>query len=244
MYGKETVIQVIYTEMTKKALILSFEAHKNQVDKSGIPYVYHPFHLAEQMNTEEETIAALLHDVVEDTHFSIEDIKAEGFADNIVEALSLLTHDESIPYMDYVAKIKHNRIAKAVKLADLRHNSDLSRLETVDVKAIKRVQKYAEAVKLLLGKDAVVNNLKFSCYSDGSVYLGGTVKNGCLNIESEVCGDSYSSEKYYSFSKKETEKLFSLMTLQELIEMCKRVHVLGMEKFFEENDIRYESSAV
>ena len=140
---------MIYTELTKKALKISFEAHKNQTDKSGIPYVYHPYHLAEQMNTEEMVVVALLHDVVEDSDFSLCDIKKMGFSDNIIDALALLTHNESDPYMDYIAKIKRNPIARIVKLADLHHNSDLSRLDCVDEKAKKRVQKYTKAIRLL-----------------------------------------------------------------------------------------------
>lgn len=140
---------MIYSEMTKKALLLSFNAHKNQVDKSGMPYVYHPFHLAEQMNTEETVTVALLHDVVEDTDYTIEDIAAMGFPRSVTDALTLMTHDKAVAYMDYVAKIKTNPIAKAVKLADLRHNSDITRLDTVDDKAICRVQKYREAIALL-----------------------------------------------------------------------------------------------
>ena len=140
---------MIYTELTKKALKLSFEAHKNQVDKSDMPYVYHPFHLAEQMETEETIIVALLHDVVEDTNYTLDDIRAMGFPDSVVDALALMTHDKTVPYMDYVAKIKHNPIAKAVKLADLKHNSDLSRLDIADEEALRRVKKYAVAIKLL-----------------------------------------------------------------------------------------------
>lgn len=140
---------MVYTDLTKKALKLSFEAHKNQVDKSGMPYVYHPFHLAEQMETEDAVIVALLHDVVEDTDYTIDDIKELGFSKRVIEALELMTHDKSVPYMDYVEKIKDNPIAKAVKIADLKHNSDLSRLDVVDDKARKRVEKYAAAIKLL-----------------------------------------------------------------------------------------------
>ena len=140
---------MIYTELTKKALKLSFEAHKNQVDKSGMPYVYHPFHLAEQMTTEETVIVALLHDVVEDTDYSLDDLKTMGFPEKVIEALALMTHDKSVPYMEYVAKIKDNPIARAVKLADLKHNSDLSRLDDVDQKAVDRVNKYKEAIMVL-----------------------------------------------------------------------------------------------
>ena len=140
---------MIYTDLTKKALKLSFEAHKNQVDKSGMPYVYHPFHLAEQMETEDTVVVALLHDVVEDTDYTLDDIRAMGFPNGVVDALSLLTHDETVPYMDYVAQIKNNPIAKAVKLADLKHNSDLTRLDVVDEKALERSEKYAASMKLL-----------------------------------------------------------------------------------------------
>lgn len=135
--------------MTKKALKLSFEAHKNQVDKSGMPYVYHPFHLAEQMIDEDTTIVALLHDVVEDTYYTLENLSSMGFSDAIIEAISLMTHSKNIPYMDYVAHIAKNPIAKAVKLADLRHNSDLSRLDIITDKDLKRLEKYKKAIALL-----------------------------------------------------------------------------------------------
>lgn len=140
---------MIYTELTKKAMKLCFEAHKDQKDKSGLPYVHHPFHLAEQMETEDTTIVALLHDVVEDTEYTLDDIRAMGFPERIIEALSYMTHDNAVPYLDYVAKIKENPIATAVKLADLKHNSDLSRLDVVDEKALERVEKYSKAMKIL-----------------------------------------------------------------------------------------------
>ncbi len=140
---------MIYTTNTKKALKLCFEAHKDQKDKSGLPYIFHPFHLAEQMETEETTVVALLHDVIEDTDYTIEDLTEMGFDKAITDALSLLTHDNKTDYMDYVAKIKENPIAKAVKLADLNHNSDLSRLDVVDEKALDRREKYQKAIRLL-----------------------------------------------------------------------------------------------
>ena len=140
---------MIYTDMTKKALKLCFAAHKDQTDKSGMPYVFHPFHLAEQMPDEETTIVALLHDVVEDTPYTLDDLREMGFSEKVLAALTLMTHDKSIPYMDYVAKIKENKIAMTVKLADLKHNSDLSRLDAVDEKALKRIEKYRQAIALL-----------------------------------------------------------------------------------------------
>lgn len=140
---------MIYTDMTKKALLLCFEAHKNQKDKSGIPYVFHPFHLAEQMTDEISTVVALLHDVVEDTNYTLEDLTEMGFPSAVIDALKLLTYADDVPYMDYVREIKTNPVASAVKLADLRHNSDLSRLDVVDETALRRVQKYHNAIQFL-----------------------------------------------------------------------------------------------
>lgn len=140
---------MIYTEQTKKALKLCFKAHKDQVDKSGMPYVFHPFHLAEQMETEETTIVALLHDVVEDTEYTIEDLIKEGFDKTVVDAVALMTHADGVDYMQYIAAIKQNPIAKAVKLADLRHNSNISRLDVIDEKAYERRKKYLEALEFL-----------------------------------------------------------------------------------------------
>ena len=144
---------MIYTEMTKKALKLCFAAHKDQTDKSGMPFVFHPFHLAEQMPDEDTTIVALLHDVIEDTPYTLDDLRAMGFNEQVLDALALMTHDKRIPYMDYVAKIKGNKIARTVKLADLKHNSDLSRLYNVDEKAMKRIEKYRQAIALLSEPD-------------------------------------------------------------------------------------------
>ena len=141
---------MIYTEKTKKAMEICFETHKKQVDKSGIPYVFHPFHLAEQMTDEETTIVALLHDVVEDSDITFEYLENEGFDKAIIDAIKLLTHkDKTVKYHDYVRKIKDNPIAKAVKLADLAHNSDITRLDVVTEKDLKRRQKYLEAIEIL-----------------------------------------------------------------------------------------------
>ena len=140
---------MIYTPMTKKALELCFEAHKEQKDKSGLPYVFHPFHLAEQMQTEETTIVALLHDVVEDTDVTLDDLAQMGFSKTVMDAIALMTHADGVDYMDYVRAIRENPIAKAVKLADLRHNSDLTRMDVVDEKVQERRKVCLEALALL-----------------------------------------------------------------------------------------------
>lgn len=140
---------MIYTTDTKKAMKLCFQAHRHQTDKSGMPYVFHPFHLAEQMKDEITTVVALLHDVVEDTDYTLKDLSDMGFTKDVIDALALLTHDDSVSYMDYVAAIKSNPVAKAVKLADLRHNSDLSRLDEITDTALERKEKYLKAIALL-----------------------------------------------------------------------------------------------
>lgn len=138
-----------FTELTKKALTISFNAHKEQVDKSGMPYVYHPYRVAEQMNDEYSTCVALLHDVVEDTDISIAELKKEGFPQEVLDAIALMTHDDETPYFEYIQQIKTNPIATAVKLADLRDNSNFERLEKVELKDLKRLEKYREAKRIL-----------------------------------------------------------------------------------------------
>ncbi len=145
---------MIYTPLTQKAMILAYKAHHGQVDKFGVPYIYHSLHLAEQMTSELTCCAALLHDVVEDTPMTLEDL-ARDFPQEVLEALALLTHDPATDYMDYIRAITANPIAKAVKLADLAHNSDATRLsgcspELAAWHSRKRAQ-YARARALLLG---------------------------------------------------------------------------------------------
>ena len=136
---------MLYTPITKKALRYCFEVHAGQLDKSGIPYVNHPLHLAEQMETEDETVVALLHDVMEDCGKTPDDLRALGISEQAVAALELLTHERGTPYLDYVRALADNPLATKVKLADLRHNSDLTRLDSVDGCDIARLCKYREA---------------------------------------------------------------------------------------------------
>lgn len=140
---------MIYTDLTRKALNISFEAHKNQKDRSGVPYVYHPYEVASHMDDEFSTCVALLHDVVEDTDITIEDLRKEGFPDEVLQAISCMTHDKNVPYMEYVRNIKTNPIARKVKLADLTHNSNISRLPSHGEKDLERLAKYKAAITLL-----------------------------------------------------------------------------------------------
>lgn len=145
---------MIYTEMTCKAARIAYKAHEGAYDACGLPYIMHPLHVAEQMTTETATAAALLHDVVEDTDITLDDLRAEGFSEEIINVVDLLTHREEVPYDEYLARIKTNPAALAVKLADIAHNSDESRFsgaaEPVPPEWIEHWRrKYAAAIKLL-----------------------------------------------------------------------------------------------
>ena len=117
---------MVYTELTNKALRIAYAAHHGQVDKCGIPYIFHPIHLAEQMEDELSCCAALLHDVAEDTPITLEQLARE-FPEEVMAVLRLLTHEKGTDYFAYVRNIKQNPIAVKVKLADLAHNSDQTR---------------------------------------------------------------------------------------------------------------------
>ena len=138
------------TEKVKLAYAIALAAHKGQVDKVGVDYINHPLTVSKNCNTEKEKIVALLHDVLEDTLVTKEDL-LQFFDTEIVEAVYLLTHKEEDSYMDYLAKIKANPLAKAVKIQDLKHNMDLSRFSNPIEKDYARVEnKYKPAMEFLL----------------------------------------------------------------------------------------------
>ena len=143
---------MIYTPLTIRAMQIAYAAHHGQVDKAGVPYIFHPLHLAEQMEEEISCCAALLHDTVEDTEITLEALAAD-FPPEVVEAVGLLTHEEGTDYYDYVRRIRSNPIAKKVKLADLNHNMDATRFAGVEVPQ-ERIgyfrDKYTKAKAILL----------------------------------------------------------------------------------------------
>ena len=143
---------MVYTPLTIKAMKLAYAAHHGQTDKSGVPYIFHPYHVAEQMTDEFTTCAALLHDVVEDTGLTFKELE-EQFPKEVLDALRLLTHERETDYFEYVRAIKENPIAKAVKLADIAHNSDETRLagckDATEEQIIRWREKYAKAKRIL-----------------------------------------------------------------------------------------------
>ena len=142
---------MIYTPLTNKAMGFAYKAHHGQLDYNGIPYIFHPIHLAEQMDDEISCCAALLHDVVEDTPVTMEELARE-FPSDIIEVLKLLTHDDNVEYFAYVRAIKGNPIAKKVKLADIAHNSDQTRCVGSDLTPEQLAywsEKYRKAKEIL-----------------------------------------------------------------------------------------------
>ena len=148
---------MIYTPLTNKALCFAYNAHHGQLDYNGIPFIFHPLHLAEQMDEEIACCAAILHDVVEDTSLTLDDLRKE-FPEEVVEVVALLTHDSSAEYnnadyFDYIRKIKTHPVAKKVKLADIAHNSDQSRCTGAGLPEEKLQywqQKYRKALEILM----------------------------------------------------------------------------------------------
>ncbi|MBQ7060808.1 MAG: ADP-ribosylglycohydrolase family protein [Clostridia bacterium] len=185
---------MIYTDATKEALKLCFEVHKDQADKTGVPYVFHPFHLAEQMPDEDTAVCALLHDVVEDGGVTFSELESRGFNERVISALRLLTHDPAVPYLDYVRGIRKDPIARAVKKADLAHNSDLSRWDAVDKRTLARTKKYMEAMKLLMMNDCGFTEKTLSDRLRGCL-IGGAAGDA-LGYAVEFVGEGYIFSRY------------------------------------------------
>ena len=145
-------------ELVSEAIAFAVQAHDGMRRKKGdVPYILHPLEAAVivgTMTSDQHLIAAaVLHDVVEDTDYTLEDLSKMGYPSEVIDVLRLLTHDPEVPYFDYVKAISVNPIAKQVKLADLAHNSDLSRMDEseIDDRAIARTEKYKKAIDILNG---------------------------------------------------------------------------------------------
>ena len=128
---------MINTKMTREAMKIAYNAHYNQFDRAGVPYIYHPIHLAENMDSEIACVVALLHDVVEDTDITMEELE-KTFPREVIEILKLLTHDKKVDYMEYIKRIKENEIARKVKIEDILHNADETRLDSITEEDIIR----------------------------------------------------------------------------------------------------------
>ena len=136
--------------MLDLALKIATEAHKGQKDKGGRDYINHPLTVASLCDTEEEKIVALLHDVVEDTDVTLQNLKDYGFSSEILDAVNCITKKPGVSYDDYLLKVKNNELARKVKIADMTHNSDISRIPNPTDKDYARVEKYKEKIQYLM----------------------------------------------------------------------------------------------
>lgn len=143
---------MIYTKLTCRAMNIAYDAHHGQKDVNGVPYVFHPYHVAENMPDEITVCVALLHDVIEDTDITVEELSHE-FPSEVIEALKLLTHEPGEDYIEYVKRVCTNPVAKTVKTGDMTHNMDESRIYDKSKVSAEQIQhwrkKYAKAMKIL-----------------------------------------------------------------------------------------------
>ena len=135
--------------LLERAIQIAVNAHAGQPGKDGFPYILHPLRLMMKVSTNDEKIVAVLHDTVEDTSVTFEDLRKEGFPETVLDALKLLTHEKEVPYEEYVERIKPNPLARKVKLADLEDNSDIRRLSGIEDKDLQRLKKYHRAWSVL-----------------------------------------------------------------------------------------------
>ena len=135
----------------EKAIAIATEAHKGKTDRYGAPYILHPLRVMSRVDTDTEKTVAILHDVVEDTKWTFNDLRREGFPEAIVAALDCLTKRKGETYESLIDRAAANPLARRVKLADLEDNLDIRRMETVTVKDAERLSKYLAAWRKLRG---------------------------------------------------------------------------------------------
>ena len=125
-----------------RAIAIAAAAHQQQLDKSGKPYILHPLRMMFRMNTEEEMMTAILHDVVEDSDWTIAGLREVGFSEEVLEAVESLTNRQGETYGQFIERVKQNPLAIRVKIADLEDNMDMKRLSQFSEKEIERLKKY------------------------------------------------------------------------------------------------------
>ena len=134
----------------QRAIEIAVSAHKGQLQKNGLPYVLHPLSLMQSVRSVNAKITAVLHDVVEDTAWTMEDLETEGFSQRVLAALDCLTHTPEESYEEYISKIRTNPLAREVKLADLQDNMNIRRIPELQPKDLKRLERYHQAWNTLI----------------------------------------------------------------------------------------------
>jgi len=129
----------------EKAIQIAVQAHQGQKDKAGAPYILHPLRVMLRLDSETEMIVAVLHDLVEDSNWTLADLRQKGFSEVILEAIDCLTHKPEDSYDEFIAKVKTNPLAEKVKLADLEDNMHITRISNPGEKDWARIRKYHRA---------------------------------------------------------------------------------------------------
>jgi len=135
-----------------QAISIATKAHAGQLDKAGQPYILHPLRLMFKFQAKDEMIVAVLHDVVEDSSFTLESLKEYGFSEVIINAIESLTKNKGETYEDFVSRVSNNDLARKIKIEDIRDNLDLTRLDKITPKDLARVEKYHLALNRLSNK--------------------------------------------------------------------------------------------
>ena len=161
----------------EKAILFATKGHMNQKDKAGMPYILHPLKMMLKMDSEEEMITAVLHDLIEDTNYTIKDLRDAGFSANVLQAVDCLSHKEGISYDDYINRIKGNPISRKVKIADFEDNMDIRRIGDMNKIDSEKLKKYrwfwgelrkAEELSKKINKNVGVTSFKVSIDSERS----------------------------------------------------------------------------
>lgn len=133
----------------EQAIVVAIKAHAGQVDKAGQPYILHPLRLMFKFGTEVEMIVAVMHDVIEDSDFTQDDLKKMGFSETVVEAIDCLSKRSDENYDNFILRVSQNDLARKIKIEDIKDNLDITRLNKVTGKDLQRIEKYHQALKLL-----------------------------------------------------------------------------------------------
>jgi (p)ppGpp synthase/HD superfamily hydrolase len=175
----------------EKAILIATTAHWGQIDKAGAPYILHPLRVMINCKSEDEQICAVLHDVIEDTAVTFENLRVEGFKEEIVTALDALTKRKNETYDDFINRVLQNQLACQVKLADLSDNMKLSRIKNPSEEDYQSVEKYGIAA------DRIVNALV--AFADDSYVTSKEIEiNGCISVP-EHCTEDEVLDKFINF---------------------------------------------
>lgn len=137
----------------ERALVIAVNAHQGQIDKAGQPYALHPLRMMLRLDDEAARITALLHDLIEDTDWTLEQLRAEGFAEPILAAVDRLTRRADESYEQFIERLRPDPLARRVKLADLEDNMDLRRITRLDEQSLARIERYHRAWRMLCNFD-------------------------------------------------------------------------------------------